>query len=163
MQTLRLVLMTTLAGVLFGHASALGQQSRTLYKVTNKDNKIGFIDKHGKIVIGFDRLPAEAVVGSFSEGLAPICFLGKEANQCGFIDETGKIVIPARFRLLTEFSEGLAWFRTEESIGFIDRLGKVVFQLPESFSMGFHGGFAAVRTRDSGRRTTRPWAWTASR
>jgi len=149
MQTLRLVLMTTLAGVLFGHfAAALGQQTRTLYKVTDKDNKIGFIDKFGKMVIGFDRLPAEAVVGSFSEGLAPICFLGKEANQCGFIDETGKIVIPARFRLLTEFSEGLAWFRTEESIGFIDRLGKVVFQLPESFSMGFHGGFAAVRTRE---------------
>jgi WG repeat protein len=148
-QTLRFVLLTILAGVLFGHfAPALGQQTRTLYKVTNKDNKIGFIDKLGKIVIDFDRLPPEAVVGSFSEGLAPICFLGRLKNQCGFIDETGKIVIPARFTLISEFSEGVAWARTEEFIGFIDRLGRVVFNLPESFSIGFRGGLAAIRTRE---------------
>jgi hypothetical protein len=145
-QTLRLVLLTILGGILFG--SALGQQTRTLYKITNKDNKIGFIDKLGKIVIGFDRFPAEAVVGSFSEGLAPICFLGREKSQCGFIDATGKIAIPARFTLISEFSEGLAWARTEEFIGYIDQLGKVAFNLPESYSIGFHEGLAAVRTRE---------------
>ena len=143
--TLRLVLATILVGVLF--ASALGQH-RSLYKVTNKDNRIGFIDKLGKIVIDFDRLPAEAVVGIFSEGFAPICFLGRIANQCGYIDETGKIAIPARFRLIGEFSEGLAWFREEEVVGFMDQLGKPVFKLPESFSIGFRGGLAAVRTQE---------------
>lgn len=34
------------------------QPSRHLYRVTNKDKKVGFIDKTGKLVIGFDRLPA---------------------------------------------------------------------------------------------------------
>jgi len=145
----RLVLTTILLALLCGHfASTAGQQATTLYKVTDRDNRVGFIDKVGKLVIGFDRLPAEAVFGSFSEGLAPICFLGREANQCGYIDETGKIAIPARFRLVGDFSEGLAWFRTEDVIGFIDKLGTVVFKLPESFSMGFHSGLAAVQTRE---------------
>jgi hypothetical protein len=122
-----------------------------LYKVTNKDNKVGFIDKTGKLVIGFDRLPAEAWVGNFSEGFAPICFSDKPPSiysmHCGYMDETGKIVIPPRFVLSGQFSEGLAWIRTETLVGFINQLGNVAFELPDSFSMGFHDGLAAVRTQ----------------
>lgn len=72
----RLVAVTMLLAVFSAHFTSeqFGQSSRHLYKVTNKDNKVGFIDKTGKLVIGFDRLPAEAEVGSFSEGFAPICF-----------------------------------------------------------------------------------------
>jgi len=122
-----------------------------LYKITRKDNRVGFIDKTGKIVIDFDRLPVEAWVGNFSEGFAPICFPDKPPSiysmHCGFIDETGRIAIPPRFVLSSQFSEGLAWIRTEALVGFINQSGKVVIELPDSFSIGFHEGFAAVKTQ----------------
>src|ERR687896_617122 len=99
----RLVAVTMLIAVSSAHFTSelFGQSSRHLHKVTNKDNKVGFIDKTGKLVIGFDRLPAGAEVGSFAEGFAPICFLNKSPTlysmRCGYIDETGRIVIPPRF------------------------------------------------------------------
>lgn len=136
---------------LTSNSHLFAQSSRHLYKVTNKDNKVGFIDKTGKLVIGFDRLPAEAWVGNFSEGFAPICFYDKPPSiytmHCGYFDETGKIVIPPRFVLSSQFSEGLAWVRTETLVGFINQLGNVAFELPDSFSMGFREGLAAVRTQ----------------
>ena len=149
----RLVFVTLLVALSSAHLNSelFAQPSRHLYKITNKDNKVGFIDRTGKIVIDFDDLPAEAWVGNFSEGFAPICFSDKQpspySNHCGFIDETGKIVIPPRFVLSTQFSEGLAWVRTEAFIGFIDQSGRVVIELPESFSFGFREGLAALRTK----------------
>lgn len=149
----RLVAVTMLIAVTSAHFTSelFGQSSRHLYKVTNKDNKVGFIDKTGKLVIGFDRLPAEAEVGSFSEGFAPICFLHKPPSiysmHCGYIDQTGRIAIPPRFVLSSQFSEGLAWIRTETFVGFINQLGNVSFELPDSFSRGFNDGLAAVATQ----------------
>jgi hypothetical protein len=132
-------------------SEVFGQSSRQLYKVTNKDNKVGFIDKTGKLVIDFDRLPAKTEIGNFSEGFASICFWDKPPSiyslHCGYIDETGKVVIPPRFVLSSQFSEGLAWIRTETFVGFINHLGNVAFELPDSFSMGFQEGLAAVATQ----------------
>src|SRR2546421_181906 len=64
-----------------------GRQPAHLYRVTMRDEKsgekkTGFIDNTGKLVIGFDRLPAGAVVGDFSEGLAPICYLDASGGGC---------------------------------------------------------------------------------
>ena len=149
----RLIFVTLLVAVSSAHFNSqlFAQQSRHLYKINNKDNKIGFIDKTGKIVIDFDRLPSEAGVGNFSEGFAPICFPDKQpslySSHCGFIDETGKVVIPPRFVLSSPFSEGLAWVRTEAYIGFVDPSGRVMIELPESFSIGFREGLAAIATK----------------
>jgi hypothetical protein len=128
-------------------------QARRLYKVSNSDNRIGFIDKSGKLVIGFDRFPAGTYIGDFSDGLAPICFPHDPKYACenyGFIDETGKIVIPPRFKGAHGFSEGLALVETETSPGFIDRRGEMVIKLEDRISFGFKEGFAAVRTRQMG-------------
>lgn len=149
----RLVFVSILVGCLplTSNWELFAQTNRHLYKITRKDNRVGFIDKTGKIVIDFDRLPADAWVGNFSEGFAPICFADKPPSiysyHCGYIDETGRIVIPHRFVLSGKFSEGLAWIRTETLVGFIDHMGNLAFELPESFSMGFQEGLAAVRTR----------------
>jgi hypothetical protein len=149
----RLVAVTMLIAVSSAHftSEVFGQSSRQLYKVTNKDNKVGFIDKTGKLVIDFDRLPAKTEIGNFSEGFASICFWDKPPSiyslHCGYIDETGKVVIPPRFVLSSQFSEGLAWIRTETFVGFINHLGNVAFELPDSFSMGFQEGLAAVATQ----------------
>ena len=124
-------------------------QARRLYKVSNSDNRIGFIDKSGKLVIGFERFPAGTYIGDFSEGLAPICFPQSPKHTCelsGFIDETGKIVIAPRFKGVGEFSEGLAVVQTETSAGFINRSGEMVIRLEDPISPGFREGRAAVRT-----------------
>ena len=148
----RLVAVTILIALSSAHFTSelFGQPSRHLYKITNKDNKVGFIDKTGKLVIGFDRLPDKAEVGSFSEGFAPICYWDKPPSNysmhCGYIDETGSVVIPPRFVLSSQFSEGLAWIRTETFVGFINHVGNVAFELPDSFSIGFREGLAAVGT-----------------
>ncbi len=149
----RLLAVTVLIAACSAHFTAelFGQSSRKLYKVTNKDNKVGFIDQTGKLVIGFDRLPAGTEVGTFSEGLAAICFYDKPPSlytlHCGYFDETGRIVIPPRFVLSSQFSEGLAWIRTETFVAFINPFGNVAIELPDSFSTGFHEGLAAVGTQ----------------
>lgn len=122
---------------------------RRLYKVQNSENKTGFIDKSGKLVIGFDRFPAGTYMGEFSEGLAPICFPRDPRYACenyGYIDETGKIVIAPRFKSGNGFSEGLAVVQTETSAGFINRNGEIVIKLEDPISFGFKEGRAAVRT-----------------
>ena len=150
---LRLVAVTLLIVLSSAHVTSelFAQTRRHLYKVTNKHKQVGFIDKTGKLVIGFDRLPAEAQIGTFSDGFASICFADKPPSiysmHCGYIDQTGRIVIPPRFVLSTQFSEGLAWVRTETFVGFINHLGHLAFELPESFSWGFREGLAAVVTR----------------
>ena len=64
------------------------------------DNKWGFVDKGGNIVIE----PQFVSVGDFKEGLASV----QVGDKWGFIDYTGKIVIKTQFDDATKFSDGLA-------------------------------------------------------
>jgi WG repeat protein len=132
------------------------RQRGGLYQVSQRDEKsgktrIGFIDKTGKLVIGFDRLASGIEVGGFSEGLATICFLEPGRRACsslGFIDETGKLAITPRFKRSSKFNEGLAYVETDGIRGFIDRHGEVVVRLRESerYAYDFHGGLAVIST-----------------
>ena len=152
------LLTQTVSPQLRGHVRS--QRSGQLYKVVNNDNRVGFIDKTGKLVIGFDRLPKEtAFVRDFHEGRAVI-YVKKEAGNAtgsdtayrvGYIDETGKVIIPERFNEAYDFSEGLAYVRSESVNAFISRQGRVAIRLNEktwpsleTFGYGFQGGFAAV-------------------
>lgn len=137
-------------------------RSSYLYQVTDRDKetgdkRIGFIDKTGKLVIGFDRLPKTTIaVGEFHEGRAVI-YLKKEKGDesagnmnytVGYIDQTGGIIIAPRFDLARGFSEGLAYVEaeTEGLRGFIDRNGKAVIKLDGLLAKDFHEGLAAVGT-----------------
>lgn len=72
-------------------------RSRRLYKVVNNDNRVGFIDNTGKLVIGFDRLPKETTyVRDFHDGLAVI-YLNKETR-----DESQGTIRPSSMRARTE-------------------------------------------------------------
>jgi hypothetical protein len=53
-----------------------------------KGNKIGFIDKTGKVVIKIDYEYAD----DFENGLAQVC--EQVINTCGYIDKTGKVIWP---------------------------------------------------------------------
>ncbi|MBC8030286.1 MAG: WG repeat-containing protein [Pyrinomonadaceae bacterium] len=181
-----LVCMTVLAHTVYlqprGRVRSL--RSRQLYKVVNNDNRVGFIDNTGKLVIGFDRLPKETVaVRDFHDGRAVI-YLNKETPDeskgnmnytVGYIDTTGKIIIPARFEEAYDFSEGLAHVKGEGLNGFINPQGEVVIRLKEDMwpildwlSYGFHEGFAAVGGESagfidrSGKFVFKGYTWAAS-
>ena len=139
------------------------RQSRHLYQVTSKDKstgkkRIGFIDKTGKLVIGFERLPRTTIaVGEFHEQRAVIYLKGEKNDESagnlnftvGYIDETGAVIIGPRFDLARDFSDGLAYVQAEAEglIGFVDREGKTVIKLDGLLANDFHEGLAAVRTR----------------
>lgn len=133
-----------------------------LYQVTKRDKgrmRFGFIDRTGKLVIGFDQLPETTVaVGEFHQGRAVI-YLGKTKEDVykgnmnytvGYIDEWGKIIIAPRFDVARDFSEGLAYVEEDATglKGFINRAGKVVIKLDGLMAKDFHDGRAAVGTID---------------
>jgi WG containing repeat len=90
-------------------------------------NKIGFINKTGKVVIE----PLFRDVQSFSEGLAGVKIIGSDGNYVwGFIDRSGNFVIEAQFIQVAPFAGGLA--RVESVDGkkcLIDHTGKIVWNL----------------------------------
>lgn len=90
-------------------------------------NKLGFIDKTGKVVIA----PLFRETNGFSEGLAAVKIIGNDGQYVwGYIDRTGGFVIPPQFREAQPFAGGLAEVRTtEDKKQLIDGTGKVIRQL----------------------------------
>ena len=97
--------------------------------------RMGFIDKTGKMVLEFDEADA------FSEGLAPVKIDGK----FGFVDTKGKVVIKPQFEKASSFSEGLAAIELNGKTGFIDKSGEMVIQPQFRQAVSFSEGMAAVR------------------
>ena len=119
-----------------------------------KDDKVGYIDKKGRIVIPFEY---DGPIQDFSDGIVTV-FKGDdniymdptgkelfrtqrfgrfhdglsqeraENGLIGFKDMTGKLVIPAQFDYAGEFSDGMCWVTMPDSpeIGYIDTTGKLV-------------------------------------
>ncbi len=144
----------------------------TLFPV-RQGSKWGFIDKTGRLVLGFQYeeawdfsdgvaavrvgddwgfidesgkmliAPQFADVGPFFDGRAQLV----TDSGIGYIDKTGEVVIPPEFEGAYEFHEGLAGVLLEEGYGFIDTSGEVVIRLRWATTVGdFSEGLAAVRT-----------------
>lgn len=88
--------------------------------MVEKDDKYGFIDKNGNVVIPlkYDR------AGSFHEGLAPVCI----GDKWGFIDKSGKVVIPMKYDAVEYFHNGGAIAMIKGKFGMIDKNGKTIAQ-----------------------------------
>lgn len=114
------------------------------------DDKIGFIDRSGQMVIApqFDSFTG-AILGRFEDGLCHVQINGK----VGFIDRTGRFVIEPRFDSdatyhTSNFYEGLAMVKFGRKQGFIDRSGEFVIATRFHMASRFSEGLASVRVNN---------------
>jgi hypothetical protein len=103
----------------------------------SKNNRLGFINKKGEVVIPFDFENVKV----FSNGLAAVMMLGKH----GFIDTTGKLVIPFLYEDAGYFGNGLAPVKKNGNFGFIDRKGTLAIPYKYDDAKSFYNGRAAVK------------------
>lgn len=137
----------------------------------NLPDRFGYINKKGKVVIGFCFDKAD----SFSEGLARVRVEGKWGyidktgdivaspqfdsagsfregsarvrlgGKWGYVNKAGRTVIAPRFDGAGDFSEGLACVNAGGKYAYIDRTGKVVIKARFDDASGFSEGLAPVR------------------
>jgi len=90
-----------------------------MYRV---DNKVGFIDTYGNVIIE----PQFETVGYFSGGLA---WAKTSDKLIGFIDRQGEWVIPPKFIAAKDFSphDGLARVREGDQWGYINEYGEIMY------------------------------------
>jgi hypothetical protein len=99
-----------------------------------KNNKSGYIDISGNVVIDFQF----DFFGSriFSEGIAAVSI----NNKVGYINNKGDFIIEPKFDSALDFSEGMAVASFDNKYGFIDKLGnwiiKPVFYRADNFKNG---------------------------
>jgi hypothetical protein len=102
------------------------------------DDKTGFVDKSGKVVINAQFESA----GAFSEGLAHV----RQEGKSGFIDKSGKIVINLQFDGADDFHAGKAAFKNGNQVGFIDKKGSYVINPQFDLAAQFCEGLAAIKS-----------------
>jgi len=107
-----------------------------------EDNKYGFVNIKGELVIPCEYTPNEEGAYPFSDGLA-IVYNGE---KYGYIDKTGKEVIPLTFDEATDFSEGLAAVEQDYKWFYINKKGEKVMNT--NFPSGFRDGIAINTSED---------------
>jgi hypothetical protein len=102
------------------------------------NGKTGYMNQRGEVVIA----PQFDEAWMFSDGLAAV----RVGSQWGFIDRTGTYIIPLQFTTRpTDFSDGLAVFRTENELtGAIDKTGAIAIEPQPYFISSFSEGLAAI-------------------
>jgi hypothetical protein len=95
-----------------------------LVPVHGPNNKVGFVDSHGKVVIPFQFYDAEP----FHEGLS----LAAKVNalgylKWGYINEKGEWVIPPQFEDALPFRNGIAVVRRDGNLFLLDTNGKIIW------------------------------------
>jgi hypothetical protein len=114
------------------------QEETTFLFPIKENNKIGFIDNHGNLIIK----PIFRNVGQFSEGLAAARING----TFGFIDRKGDFAIAPKYDYATEFREGLAIVYDNGSPQFIDKQGNIPFTINYKETSLFKNESAIVQT-----------------
>jgi hypothetical protein len=138
--------------------------SEGLAWVIDEQDRVGYIDRQGKIVIPPQYSPNEQFINVFSPilyfgsdfngGLAKVCSQG-ESRKCGYIDRTGKVVIALKFDEAAEkFSNSLVWVVINGRHSYIDKTGKPVITLNQSYSSAddFDDGLARVCSNGESRK-----------
>jgi WG containing repeat len=151
---LNMIVLVLLLSAMLLAAQAKSQNPKALFPI-EKDNKWGFIDRTGKVVIPLQFDSAR----NFHEGLALVTDKGKTL----FIDASGQVVIKPEFDIVDDFSEGhaavnigqtripnLGLISNPGKWGYIDKTGKLIIPLKFTHAEDFSEGLAAVRDGDRG-------------
>jgi len=108
------------------------------------DNKWGYVDKSGKLVIPLEY----SVAGDFHEGLAMIGTGFGETLRYGYINKAGEMVVSPKYWMADSFSDGLALVYIGEGgtnkYGYIDKTGKEIVPLKYNAGVMFSEGLAVV-------------------
>ncbi|NDP22267.1 MAG: WG repeat-containing protein [Paludibacter sp.] len=110
--------------------------SEGLAMFQTSDDKFGFVDESGKVVVN----PQFEYARPFNEGYAAVC----QNKKWGFIDMLGKIVINSQFDGVMDFHSGKAAFHNGKQCGFIDTKGSFVINPQFDYTMSFSEGMASV-------------------
>lgn len=103
----------------------------------NKDNKFGFRDLRGKVII-----PAVYDdIFNFKEDLAA----AEQNGKYGYIDKQNNVVIPFNYDLAMSFSEGFAVVTIGEKSGYIDKQGNVIIEAKYDAATAFQDGAGRVK------------------
>lgn len=118
--------------------------SEGLAAVANEDDKLGFIDTKGNLVIPFNfehNFDGTYLYQGFSNGLAAVSIDGK----FGYISINGNFAIEPKFDYAGRFNDGIALIVLNGLYGYIDRDGKYTIEPQFAHASSFHNGFAFVR------------------
>lgn len=144
--------------------SCIAQERDPLFVVI-VNNKRGYIDRTGKIVIE----PRFQGASDFSEGLASVA-ISDNGYKEGYIDRTGKMVIEPQWDTAGKFKDGVAWVGFDQAkkeykvgnrifsssptdsfdykFGLIDKTGKYIIEPTYTLTGDFSEGLAVVRTKE---------------
>lgn len=132
MKRILLLLLVSLFGKCYGQIP-----DTPLFKIV-ENNKIGYIDSTGKVIIK----PQFRNAGDFSEGLA----YARINGTYGFINQKGDYVIQPQYDYATAFQEGLAVVYLDGKPFYIDKEGRKPFQVHFPLIQPFKYGRAKIRT-----------------
>ncbi|WP_075343926.1 WG repeat-containing protein [Tenacibaculum agarivorans] len=108
----------------------LDKELKILYKTDlnqiAKKMNLSFSEK-----MRFNNPKLKRFFGAFNDGLTKI--YNPKKNKFGFVNRNGKTVIPEVYKVVNDFSEGLASFKTDDNLyGFINTKGEKV--IPAKYS-----------------------------
>lgn len=111
------------------------------YAAAQKHGRWGYVDVHGRVVIGFDYIDGR----EFSEGLGAVQTL----EGWGYVDTSGRMVIAPRLTAARMFREGLAPACNGVLWGYLDRSGAWRIKPRYVLASPFQEGTALVTSRDA--------------
>ncbi|MBO4710917.1 WG repeat-containing protein [bacterium] len=143
------VIVTEKGKILPGEYLHINEFKEELSSVKSKDNKCGFIDRSGKVVIPLEYEDA----GNFSEGFAPV----KKEGKWGYISKSGEVKIPFEFDEASDFSEEYAVVSQNRKAGFIDKNGVSPTGFVFDSGEPFRYGVAVVKNGDENHVINKKW------
>ena len=125
-----------------GNVDCVFSFSEGLALFSNKEEKVGYMNRKGEFVIN----PQFKKASKFHEGLAAVY----NGDKWGFVNKKGEIVINYQFEEVTDFSNGLAAFTNNgDNWGYINKKGEYVINPQFDKASQFIGDYAIIESNDS--------------
>ncbi len=121
------------------------QLIRELNPTQNENNKYGYLNMDGEVVIPFKYDMAY----DFHEGLGLVYRNIEGKDLYGFVNKNGEESVVLKYEYAESFSEGLALVRLSRRFGFINKSGVLVIDFEFDDANSFLDGKAKVRVRDA--------------